>query len=135
MTYYGSVNVNDEQFNFGGVGLVGTGGTPPIPAVLLSPTSITYSSRPVGSTSIATSVSLKNTGNAVLNISSIALAGANPTDYLLTNTCGATLAASATCTFSVSFSPASSGTRTASVQVVTNAATSPDSVLLTGTAQ
>ncbi len=43
------------------------------PAVSLSPTSLTFASQQVGTTSAAQGVTLSNTGNATLNISGIAL--------------------------------------------------------------
>jgi hypothetical protein len=91
----------------------------------------------VGTTSIAQTVTLTNngTGTAALTGIGISLTGANTGDYVLTNSCGSSLATNASCTFTVSFAPMATGTRTASVQIVSSAGTSPDMVGLTGTAQ
>ena len=70
-----------------------------------------------------------------MSLSSISLSGANPGDYVLTNGCGSSLSVNASCTLSISFSPTVSGTRTATIQIVSNAPTSPDLIQLTGTAQ
>jgi hypothetical protein len=106
-------------------------------AVSLSASSIIFPSRPVGSTSIPQTITVTNSGsgNAPLSLSSISLSGANPGDYVLTNGCGSSLSVGAHCTLSVSFSPTVSGTRTATIQIVSNAPTSPDLIQLSGTAQ
>lgn len=99
------------------------------PIVSLAPASLTFSSQSVDSTSAAQSITLQNTGNASLTISSIAASG----DFARTTTCGASLAASASCTISVTFTPTSTGTRTGAITVTDNAAGSPHSVTLSGT--
>ncbi len=99
------------------------------PTATLSPTSLTFASQNVGSTSAAQTITLTNGGTAALTISSIAPSG----DYAQTNTCGASLAASATCTISVTFTPTAAGTRTGTITVTDNAAGSPQTASLTGT--
>jgi FG-GAP-like repeat/Abnormal spindle-like microcephaly-assoc'd, ASPM-SPD-2-Hydin len=97
---------------------------------------LTFSGQPLGSSSSPQSVTLTNTGNAPLTISSIAITGANSGDFSQTNTCPAsssTLAAGANCTISVTFKPTATGTRNASLNVADDAAGSPQSVSLIGT--
>jgi hypothetical protein len=106
-------------------------GTAPVASV--SPTSLTFASQAVGSTSAAQTVTLTNTGTAALSISSIALTGANLSDFAQTNGCGAIVAAGAKCTISVTFKPAASGSRTAALALTDNASGSPQAVSLTGT--
>ena len=79
-----------------------------------SPTSVTFGSQAVGTTSAAQSATLINVGDATLTISSIQVTGPNAGDYTLTSTCGSSLAPSAQCTLSVMFTPTAAGTRTAS---------------------
>src|SRR5205085_4067586 len=96
----------------------------------------TFSSQVVGSTSAAQTVTLTNSGNAALTISSIGLSGTNSGDFAQTNTCpssSSTLAAGASCTISVTFTPTATGTRSASVTITDNAGGSPQLVALTGT--
>ena len=117
------------------ISLTGTG-TPAAPAVGLSPTSLTFTGQLVGTTSAAQSVTLTNTGNAALTITSIAVTGANSGDFAQTNTCPVsptTLAAGANCKINVTFDPTATGARNASVTITDNAANSPQSVPLTGT--
>jgi hypothetical protein len=115
------------------VPFTGTGTAAPAPQAVLTPTSLTFPSTTVGSTASAQTLTLSNPGNATLNISSIVLAGANPSDFTQTNTCGTALAASSSCTISVTFTPASASAFGATVLISDNASTSQQSAALTGT--
>ena len=106
---------------------VGEGGSSP--AVTLNPTSLTFATQLVGTTSPAQNVMLTNTGTATLTITSITTTG----DFAQTNNCGTTVAAGAGCTISVTFTPPTINTRTGTVSVVDNAPASPQTVTLTGT--
>ena len=103
------------------------------PAVSLSPTSLAFGSQHVGTTSTAQTVTLSNTGNAALSITSLAVKGTNGSNFAQTNTCGSSVAAGAHCTISVTFTPSASGSRTASVSITDNASGSPQTVSLSGT--
>jgi Cep192 domain 4/Abnormal spindle-like microcephaly-assoc'd, ASPM-SPD-2-Hydin/HYDIN/CFA65/VesB-like, Ig-like domain len=111
------------------VALTGTGTGP---LVSLSPASLTFANQAVGTTSAAQTVTLKNTGNAALTLSGIALSGTNAGDFAQSNNCGSSLAAGASCTLSVTFKPSATGIRTASLTVTDNAPGSPQSVSLSG---
>ena len=108
-------------------------GTTPAPVVSLSPASLSFGSQNVNTTSSAQVVTLTNSGNASLTISSIALTGTNVGDFAQSNNCPSTLAAGAFCTISVTFTPTTTGSRSASVTITDNAAGSPQSVVLSGT--
>jgi hypothetical protein len=97
--------------------------------VSLSSTSLTFASQLVGSTSAAQTVTLNNTGNAALSVTSIVASG----DYAQTNTCGTSVAAGANCTISVTFTPTATGTRTGAITITDNTSGSPHIVSLTGT--
>ena len=113
------------------VSLTGTG-TAGTTSVTLSPTSLTFSNQIVGSSSTTQAVTLTNGGTAPLSIISIAVTGANSGDFTQTDTCGSSVAASGSCTISVTFKPSATGARSASVTVTDNAANSPQTVPLTG---
>lgn len=113
-------------------GLAGTGASAPAPVVSLSPTSLTFASQTIGTTSPGQSVALSNTGNAALSISGIAISGADSGDFAETNNCGSSVAAGSRCAISVTFTPAVSGTLTASLIITDSASGSPQSVGLTG---
>lgn len=111
----------------------GSGGGGP-PAVTLSAGSVDLGVANVGGTAIGTPVTVSNTGTGLLNISGITVTGANPGDFTTSTSCGATLAAGATCTVTPRFTPATTGSRSASVEIADDAAGSPQTISLTGTA-
>lgn len=109
------------------------------PVVSLSATSLNFNTQALGTTSAAQAVMLTNTGNATLHIISIGYGG----DFAETNTCGASVAAGANCTISVTFTPTALGVRTSSISIeddgnnspITNppSASSIQNIALTGT--
>jgi len=112
-----------------------TGGIDPpqAPVASIAPGSLAFGNQTINTTSTAQTVTLTNTGNAALNITSLALTGTNASDFAQTNTCGSSVAAGSNCTISVTFTPAASGSRTASVSITDNASGSPQAVSLSGT--
>ncbi len=78
-------------------------------------------------------MTVKNSGSAALTLSSIAIVPATPASYTQTNTCGTGLAAGASCSITVTFTPQATGTIAATVNVTDNAAGSPQTISLTGT--
>jgi hypothetical protein len=112
----------------------GGGGPSPLPApsVNLAPSALTFYSPSVGATSSAQTVTLWNTGNAALSISSITLGGVNAGDFGQTNNCGASVASGANCAINVTFTPTATGSRSASLTIADNASGSPQSVSLSG---
>jgi hypothetical protein len=103
-----------------------------VPVATLSPPSLTFNPQMIGTTSGSQPVTLTNTGNAVLTIKSIGIIGTNAGDFGQTNTCGASLAAAASCTINVTFTPTVAGDATAAVAVADNALGSPQLVALDG---
>ena len=115
--------------------LSGSGTTASAPVVSLSPTSLSFGNHQVNTTSSAQTVTLTNSGNAALTIHSIGLSGPNSGDFHQQNTCpsgSSTLAAGASCTISVTFTPTADGSRSASLTITDNASGSPQSVALSG---
>ena len=108
------------------VNLTGTGAAP---GVSLSPSSLTFGNQNLNTTSVAQSVTLNNTGNVALSVTSIVASG----DFMQTNTCGTSVAAGANCTISVTFTPTATGIRTGAVTITDNIAGSPQTISLTGT--
>jgi hypothetical protein len=109
--------------------LTGTG-TANAPVAVLTPTSLDFGSQLVTTTSSpAKTITLKNNGNLVLNITSITSSG----DFAETNACGASVPAGMTCTISVTFTPTATGARTGTITITDNANGSPRTVPLTGT--
>jgi len=98
----------------------------------LTPGSLNFGSIKIGNTSKGQTITLTNTSAHSVPISSIALTGADPGDFLEHNTCGAGLHVGATCTISVAFKPTVKGARTASVTITYSGVASPQTVALSG---
>jgi hypothetical protein len=109
------------------------------PGISFSPTSLSFGNQTVNTASAFQETTLTNSGTTALTITSISLTGANTGDFTLPTSSSpcpispSTLAASATCTIRVTFTPLTTGARSASVSVADNAAGSPHTVPLTGT--
>lgn len=113
------------------VSLTGSGSAS---SVSLSPTSLSFAGQLLTTTSTAQALTLTNSGNVALTISSVTLTGSDASDFTIsTNTCGASLAANASCSISVAFRPSASGTRLATLNINDNAPGSPQTVSLNGT--
>lgn len=112
--------------------LTGTGG---YPNATLKPDKDTFGSIAVGKTSKVKVSTLTNTSDYPLSVTSIAITGANPTEFAQTNTCpvGGTLAANASCTISVTFSPKAADSYTATLTETDNSSAKTHTVSLTGT--
>lgn len=105
------------------------------PTITLTPTAVTFPGTTTVNTTDATTeaVTVKNTGTASATISGITITGTNPGAFSKTTTCGASLAASATCTVTLTFKPTVSGTNSATLNVADNAGTGTQTASITGT--
>jgi len=111
----------------------GTGGTTGGSASA-SPSTISWVSVAVGKGGAPKAATLTNGGTAAISIGSVTLTGANPGDYQISaKTCGASLAAAASCTATVVFSPTANGLRTATLNFNDSATNTPQTVSLSGT--
>jgi trimeric autotransporter adhesin len=79
------------------------------------------------------SVTVNNAGVAALEITSIAISGANASSFTELNTCPSTLAPAANCVIYVDFAPAATGALSASVTIADDGAASPQTITLKGT--
>jgi len=86
-------------------------------------------------TSATLPVTLTNSGNALLNLGTIAFTGTNSGEFTQTNNCFSSMEAGASCTINVMFTPTAGGNASASLGVTDNAAGSPQTVSITATAQ
>jgi len=110
-----------------------------VPGVSLNPTSAAFGNSPQNSPDTSCNVSLNpcviqltNSGGATLNIASVTIV--TGTHFAITNTtCGSTLAPSASCNITVTFTPHVLGALSDTLRFTTDASTSPDNVSLTGT--
>ena len=109
----------------------GTGTAPATATVAASPSTLAFGSVAVGDTSAAQAVTVSNTGGGAA--SGLSLANGNAAEFVVSgNTCGASLAAGATCTFNVAYKPTAAGADSASI-TISYSGGSPSVVALTGT--
>jgi trimeric autotransporter adhesin len=101
--------------------------------VTVVPTSLSFASQAEGTTSASKNVTLKNGQKTAITIAGIST-GAS--DFQGTNNCPvspAILAAGASCTVAISFSPTATGTRSGTLTITDSGASSPQTVALSGT--
>jgi hypothetical protein len=99
-----------------------------VPAVTLSPSSLSFVGQVVRTTSAPQSITLTNTGSAALNVTGITVQG----DFAQTNTCDITIQPGSNCAITVTFTPTVSGTRSGVLTIADNAVNSPQTVSLSG---
>jgi 6-phosphogluconolactonase (cycloisomerase 2 family) len=98
--------------------------------VSLLPTSLTFSTQAIGTTSGTQTITLTNTDDAnALAISSIVASG----DFTKTTTCGSSVAAGGQCTITVQFAPTVAGSVDGSITIIDSAPESPQVLALKGT--
>ena len=114
------------------IALSGTGVAATGPVATFSPTSLTFPSQTVGTSSSQTPITLTNTGAVALKVTSITMSGANASEFSQTNTC-TTVQPTQTCSIKVTFTPIAAGTASASVLVADNAGSGSQTVALSGT--
>jgi hypothetical protein len=117
------ITITDNSNNVSGstqtISIVGTGVAVPLAAA--SPASLTFANQVVNTSSAPQYVTLSNTGTGPLAISSVALTGTNASSFTDVSGCGLSLPAGSTCTISVIFGPATTGSLTASLTITDNA--------------
>jgi hypothetical protein len=98
--------------------------------VTISPTSLTFASQTVGTSSASQPVTLTNSGTSAVTGISVGASG----DFSETNNCGTSLSANSSCTINVTFTPTAVGTRTGTLTVTDSAGTQTTSLSGTGVA-
>jgi sugar lactone lactonase YvrE len=121
------------------VTLTGTG-TPGTATVTVTPSSLAFGSQALTTTSAPLSATVMNTSSGPVNFTGFTVSGANAGDFAVPQPsssagCSATgtLAAGASCTINVQFTPSANGARTATLNIADNATGSPQTVALSGT--
>jgi hypothetical protein len=121
---------NDPGSPVTAIGLTGQGTPPPAPNATLSPTSLAFPTTTALQASAPQTATLTNTGGSPLAILSVDVLGSG---FQVSNDCGASLASLASCKFTVKFLPPAAGTFAADVRIVTNVASGPTVLRVTGT--
>jgi hypothetical protein len=105
------------------------------PVLSADPASIGFGDQTVGTSSAFRTVTIRNAGSQPLEISGVALASGNTTDFATqSDSCtGANLTAGEICSVQARFSPTATGSRATALRFTDNASGSPHDVALTGT--
>ena len=106
-------------------------GTGILPAATLAPSSLTFGSQQIGTSSAAQNITLSNTGIGPLVLTTIV--PAPPGDFQEADDCFGLVPQGASCTLSVRFTPTAGAARTATLTLTDNAQNTPQLVPLTGT--
>lgn len=97
--------------------------------VKLTPASLDFGTQPVGSMTPPKTASLANAGATTLKITDIVTSGI---DFSQSNDCGQALMPGAACTIQITFRPAITGPRIATLQILDSDPASPQSIVLNG---
>jgi hypothetical protein len=76
--------------------------------IIVSPNVISFGTQTSGFPSAAKTITLRNNGPTPYTVPAAVLVGTSKADFTTTTTCGATLAAAGTCTYSIVFDPTAS---------------------------
>ncbi len=129
-TQKGTLTVSNSATSPVTVALTGVG-----TVMSLSPSSVSFGNQAVGTSSPAQGVTIKNVGTAAVTITKISITGARVSSFSQTNNCPispSTLAAGATCTANVVFTPQLKGALGANLSVFDSGGGSPQTAQLTG---
>jgi hypothetical protein len=104
------------------------------PQASFNPTSLSFGTQTVN-TSVTKTVKLTNTGATMLSNIAMTVTGTNASDFTLTpiSNCESSLSAGSSCTISVTFTPATKGALSATLQVTDNTQSGKQTVPLSGT--
>jgi dienelactone hydrolase len=121
------LSITDNAFNSPQtVSLNGTG-----TAVELNPPTLGFGNVQVGTSSTKTTT-LTNKGSTKLTIKSISKMGADSDEFYESSNCGSSVAAGASCTITVTFTPSERGSDSADIDIRDSDVTSPQVVALSG---
>ncbi|MGI9103240.1 MAG: choice-of-anchor D domain-containing protein [Terriglobales bacterium] len=130
LTFTDSAASSPQSVSLSGNGLVAS-------TLSVSATSLDFGSVTLGASSANKVLTLTNTGPSTVVINSFTLTGANASEFVLGTwncpTAGGTLAVNASCSYNFTFTPASTGTRSATFTIYDNSSTGPHIVPMTGT--
>ncbi len=119
-----------------GVSTTLTSASPGVSITYLAPTSdesttsMHFGSQAVGTAGPAQVLVVKNDGSAPLVVSGVLLGGVNPDDFLIGDRCQQPVTVGSSCEIGVRFHPQVAGARSATLTLLTNAATAPPAVAL-----
>jgi hypothetical protein len=102
-------------------------------SLYVSPNPLSFGSQKVGTHGAAQLVTLTNIGPHAIPLSSIALGGTDPGDFIENSGCGSKLQGGKSCEVKIFFAPTAKGARAASLIISYTGIDSPQTVALSGT--
>jgi len=123
----GNITVSSSQ---GASAVISVSGNGVQPALTMTPSSVSFGSVTVGSSSSQT-IQLTNSGTGTLSITQVSVTGSGFSTSTLS--LPLSLNSGQSTTFNAQFAPASAGTASGSVSIVSNAPSSPSVIALSGT--
>jgi hypothetical protein len=127
----GSIQVHTSNAGSGAVSLQGDG-VAQAPSASVSATTLTFAPVPVDGASATQDIVFTNTGNVVINVTSVALSSGAP-NFQVASGCGATLNVGASCTATVTFTPKQANAQTGAIRAVLSSGTLNTTLTGTGT--
>lgn len=103
------------------------------PTAALSPSSLSFGNQQLSVPSTSQAITVTNSSAYPLTVSSVSITGANANQFSQSNNCGTVAGSGGTCTVNVVFTPTTAGSKTATLNVTDNAASSPQTAALSGT--
>ena len=102
-------------------------------ALTFSPSALTFPTTAHGTQSVASILTVANTGTTTAMFGFIGIGGTNPAEFSQLNSCGTSLAAGAKCSFFIVFKPAAAAAYTATLELFDNAQGGYQGIALSGT--
>jgi len=104
-------------------------------AVQLVPNHYSWGTRPINLATAPQTITLTNVSSAILNLAGMSISGANSSNFAIQSTiCGAKVAAGASCSILLTFTPTNVGTSySASLNLTDDGGGSPQTLALSGT--
>ena len=97
-------------------------------SLTLNPVNLSFPDQLVGTTSGALSSTVTNNASAASTVCTVTVSG----DFAQTNTCASSISSKGSCNVNVTFLPTAHGPRSGFLQIITNDAGSPQSIVLSG---
>lgn len=101
--------------------------------ISVAPLSLTYPDQVIVEASTPQTLTVTSTGNANLSVSGVSFTGIDPTSFVATNECTTSVAPQVTCSIKVSFAPKTTGVKSASLVITSNAKTPAPPIAVSGT--
>ena len=129
-TVTGALTLTDNSGNLGTFQTIPLSGTGTTPQAAVTPTSLSFSSQLLGTSSGARNITVQSSGTGPLQVTNVTVTG----PFIQTNTCSAALTPTSSCTIAVVFSPTVAGSASGVLTITDNAGSQTVAVTGSGSA-